>query len=207
MAEVRLATDGDLSKVEALIEMLAGEVPDLEVQTLELGDGSTLVVVAEEAEGIVGCLAGRRVPPVGNPTSVVIDSVFVLPGHRSRSLGHKMVWRFIDWAIELNCPEAHVEAPISAPRAQEFLQNCGFNVRSVGRVQIVEAGLERNNVNDEEPWFSVRCHFALNDAEGFDYEERVTLWRADSAALAIERAEDEARLRKGWWSSIPQRMY
>lgn len=41
-------------------------------------------------------------------------------------------------------------------------------------------------------WFAVRCVFrtALNDGL---FEERVTLWRADSVDAAVERAEEEAR--------------
>jgi hypothetical protein len=39
-------------------------------------------------------------------------------------------------------------------------------------------------------WFSVRCVF--RDAERSLYEERITLWRADSFADAVASAEAEA---------------
>ncbi|GAA3087759.1 DNA-binding MarR family transcriptional regulator [Kribbella aluminosa] len=44
-------------------------------------------------------------------------------------------------------------------------------------------------------WFAVRCVFRLGRPAGVDgkgYEERITLWRADSFDHAIERAEAEA---------------
>jgi hypothetical protein len=52
-------------------------------------------------------------------------------------------------------------------------------------------------VSDEAAaaWFAVRCVFQSGRPAGASdatYEERITLWRADSAAVAIERAEAEA---------------
>jgi hypothetical protein len=47
-----------------------------------------------------------------------------------------------------------------------------------------------------EPWFSVRCvfrHKKRADMTKYNlYEERITLWRADSFDKAIEYAEKEA---------------
>lgn len=46
-----------------------------------------------------------------------------------------------------------------------------------------------------EPWYSVRCVIrsaAIADVDGWTYEERVTVWRANSFEDAIERAELEA---------------
>jgi hypothetical protein len=41
-------------------------------------------------------------------------------------------------------------------------------------------------------WYAVRCFF-LNERQGSRvYEERITLWRANSADKAIEKAEAEA---------------
>lgn len=56
--------------------------------------------------------------------------------------------------------------------------------------------------NGDSGWYSVRCVFRdetgkpwgppdLSSGESV-YEERITLWRADSADEAIERAEEEA---------------
>jgi len=50
-----------------------------------------------------------------------------------------------------------------------------------------------SGISEEEPWYAVRCHFAMPENSAFTYEERVTLWRAASAERAIERAEEEAR--------------
>jgi hypothetical protein len=41
-------------------------------------------------------------------------------------------------------------------------------------------------------WYSVRCLFQSPQEDGFSYEERVTLWRADSFDQAIALAEAEA---------------
>ena len=42
-------------------------------------------------------------------------------------------------------------------------------------------------------WFAVRCVFQWETWEGAPFEERITLWRADSLDAAIETAEREAR--------------
>lgn len=42
-------------------------------------------------------------------------------------------------------------------------------------------------------WYGVRCVFRWTGHEGRPYEERITLWRAASAAQAIELAGREAR--------------
>jgi hypothetical protein len=42
-------------------------------------------------------------------------------------------------------------------------------------------------------WFAVRCVFQTPQVEGFSYEERVTLWRADDFDRAIALAEAEAQ--------------
>ncbi len=48
----------------------------------------------------------------------------------------------------------------------------------------------------DEPWYSVRCMFKHRRKKDmnkhFLYEERITLWKADSADDAIMRAEKEA---------------
>ena len=57
--------------------------------------------------------------------------------------------------------------------------------------------------NGGSGWFSVRCVFQAQTSTAWGppdlaagesaYEERITLWRAESADVAIERAEEEAR--------------
>lgn len=46
---------------------------------------------------------------------------------------------------------------------------------------------------DERCWYTVRCVFRWASREGRPFEERITLWRADSLDDAIELAEREAR--------------
>ena len=48
------------------------------------------------------------------------------------------------------------------------------------------------NDPSEPEWYSVRCVFQSQSEQGFAYEERVTLWRADSIDEAIALAETEA---------------
>ncbi|MFD0075392.1 hypothetical protein ACFVIY_23475 [Streptomyces sp. NPDC127166] len=45
----------------------------------------------------------------------------------------------------------------------------------------------------EKSWYAVRCVFQWVAWEGAPYEERLTLWWADSMEQAIARAEGEAR--------------
>ena len=53
------------------------------------------------------------------------------------------------------------------------------------------------NKTMKEPWFSVRCVFKHPQRAGMSkrhlYEERITVWRADSFEQAIERAERDAQ--------------
>jgi hypothetical protein len=44
----------------------------------------------------------------------------------------------------------------------------------------------------EPRWYSVRCVFQIPAADGFAYEERVTLWQAEDIDQAIALAEAEA---------------
>jgi hypothetical protein len=46
--------------------------------------------------------------------------------------------------------------------------------------------------DDEPEWFGVRCVFVWSGWEGRPFEERITLWRAQSLDQAIELAEREA---------------
>ena len=58
--------------------------------------------------------------------------------------------------------------------------------------------------NGGSGWYSVRCVFRAQTSKPWGppdlaagesaYEERITLWRAESADVAIERAEEEAHL-------------
>src|SRR5262245_1341209 len=41
-------------------------------------------------------------------------------------------------------------------------------------------------------WYSVRCVFRWTGWEGEPFEERITLWQAESLSDALERAEAEA---------------
>ena len=49
---------------------------------------------------------------------------------------------------------------------------------------------------NEEPWYGAKCIFRHNDrqtADGFMYEERIILLKAERADAAIARAEKEAQ--------------
>ena len=45
---------------------------------------------------------------------------------------------------------------------------------------------------DAKGWYSVRCVFQWNSWEGAPFEERITLWQAESLQDAIALAEAEA---------------
>jgi hypothetical protein len=46
---------------------------------------------------------------------------------------------------------------------------------------------------EADEWYGVRCVFQWTQRETRPYEERITLWRAESLDAAIELAEDDAR--------------
>jgi hypothetical protein len=46
--------------------------------------------------------------------------------------------------------------------------------------------------SDDSQWYSVRCVFRSDSDDGTLYEERITLWNADSLDDAISLAEAEA---------------
>jgi hypothetical protein len=48
-------------------------------------------------------------------------------------------------------------------------------------------------VTGDQGWYTVRCVFRRTSWEGRPFEERITLWRAESLDDAIELAEREAR--------------
>lgn len=47
-------------------------------------------------------------------------------------------------------------------------------------------------MSQDEPWYGVRCVFAVDGNDGPYYEERVTIWRAESFDEAVELAEADA---------------
>ncbi|MGH9093133.1 MAG: hypothetical protein ACRDZR_17410 [Acidimicrobiales bacterium] len=53
-----------------------------------------------------------------------------------------------------------------------------------------DAEIEVDGPEGEPGWFGVRCIFRWSGAP--TYEERITLWQADSLDHAIARAEDDA---------------
>ncbi len=61
--------------------------------------------------------------------------------------------------------------------------------------------------DDEPSWFSVRCHFLFQDPTSAKdmnlYEERITLWRSDSAEEAIALAEDDANRYASGFEDFP----
>ena len=67
-----------------------------------------------------------------------------------------------------------------------------IDVTSVPSLGAAQTLLQQDH---DEPWYSVRCHFLHRAGEWSEqqmYEERITLWKADSFEHAIQRAEVEA---------------
>lgn len=62
---------------------------------------------------------------------------------------------------------------------------------TAGRVGGDEVEEQTSAPNTESGWFGVRCVFRRSDPP--TYEERITLWEAQSLDEAIALAEDEAR--------------
>lgn len=193
MIEVRNAQERDAKSIQSLIAALNAEVPQVVLEAPDLTDDTTLVLVATNTNKTIGFLTGWIDKTPEQNRRAIVHGVFVDPTQRRNGVGNKLVSQFSDWVLASGGDEASVEVPITAPAAQNFFQDNRFNVRSVKRVEIIQAGRDRYNINDEEHWYGVRCHFLFDADSPYSYEERITLWRADNAEQAFESAEREAK--------------
>ena len=102
-----------------------------------LASRASLVLVARAEDAVVGHLVGYISDPTSTRQPVlyaVLRSVYVDAEHRGRGVGQLLTQRFVSWAREQGCVEAHVDSYVANEAAQRFYQRGGFASRSLSRV-------------------------------------------------------------------------
>ncbi len=101
-----------------------------------IADAACLVLVARDDNEVVGCLVGYlSSSPTRQPvTYAVLRSLYIERDRRRHGIGHGLVDRFVSWARQNGCVEAHVESYTANGPAQEFYERLGFAPQSLSRV-------------------------------------------------------------------------
>jgi ribosomal protein S18 acetylase RimI-like enzyme len=102
-----------------------------------LADAASLVLVARDGDEAVGLLVGyiSQPSPTRRPvTFAVLRTLYVASGQRRQRVGHLLTGRFVTWAREQGCVEAHVDSYTANEPAQQFYEQHGFLSHSVSRV-------------------------------------------------------------------------
>lgn len=97
----------------------------------------SLVLVARDADEVIGHLVGYLSAPTATRQSVtyaVLRSMYVEADQRRRGVARLMTERFVSWAREQGCAEAHVDSYVANETAQRFYERSDFAGRSVSRV-------------------------------------------------------------------------
>jgi len=102
-----------------------------------MADPNSFVLVGRDGHDAVGFLVGYLTPssPSRQPvTYAVLRSLYVHPQHRGTGTAGMLTDRFLAWAREHRCVEAHVDAYTANERAQRFYERHGFTSQSISRV-------------------------------------------------------------------------
>lgn len=101
-----------------------------------LADAACSVLVARDDGEVVGYLAGYvSSSPTRQPvTHAVLRSLYVEGDRRRQGIGHLLTERFVAWARQNGCVEAHVESYTANGPAQQFYERHGFAPQSLSRV-------------------------------------------------------------------------
>lgn len=95
-----------------------------------------IVLVARQAGELVGLLAGHATNASSTRRPVkyaILRTMYVAPSARRRGAATMLTRRFLDWAREQGCSEAHVDHYAANGAAGELYESCGFEPRSVSR--------------------------------------------------------------------------
>ncbi|MEQ1704253.1 MAG: GNAT family N-acetyltransferase [Ilumatobacteraceae bacterium] len=103
-----------------------------------LADDRCLVLVADTAtQQLAGHLVGYLATssPTRLPASyAILRSLYVDPRLQRASIGSMLVTRFLEWATDHGCAEAHVDTYAANINAQAFYEHLRFHARTVSRV-------------------------------------------------------------------------
>lgn len=104
-----------------------------------VGGGRGVGLLAVSGGGALGYLAGyaeegSRLRPV---RVAVLESMYVVEGHRGRGIGTELVRVFVEWAADEGAERVSVTAYAANGRAKRFYERLGFRPRSL----TLEAGV------------------------------------------------------------------
>ncbi len=95
-----------------------------------------IVLAARRSGEVVGLLAGyaHKASPTRQPVEyAVLRSLYVVESARREGVATALTERFLDWARERSCVEAHVDHYAANLKAAALYERCGFEARSVSR--------------------------------------------------------------------------
>ncbi len=103
-----------------------------------LADPACIVLVAYDEERLIGSLVGYWSPSSSTRLPMryaILRSMYVRAEHRRSGAGSALTERFLAWATDNGCVEAHVDSYVANVPAQRFYQHHGFSRRSLSRVR------------------------------------------------------------------------
>ena len=103
-----------------------------------MASASSIVLIAESDEEAIGFLVGYVSEPTPTRAPVnfaILRSLFVAEAQRGQGAGGALCTRFVDWARDVGCVEAHVDAYAANEGAQRFYERHGFAARSISRAR------------------------------------------------------------------------
>lgn len=152
MTSIRPATESDLDGLvdltAALFEEDAGvHDPNADVtwphregradlESLMASDDA-LVLAASSDGRVVGMLVGYTTSssPTRQPvTYAILRSMYVVSAARRTGVATDLIDRFVEWARERGCAEAHVDHYAANEGASKLYEQAGFEERSITRV-------------------------------------------------------------------------
>ena len=95
-----------------------------------------IVLAARWSGDVVGLLAGyaQKASPTRQPVEyAVLRSMYVAESARRQGVATMLSERFLAWARERGCAEAHVDHYAANLEAGALYERCGFEARSVSR--------------------------------------------------------------------------
>lgn len=151
MIEVSEATSSEIGRLVELESGLfaedAGRHDPLSDTTWPLREGrkdfeelmaspACIVLAARWAGEVIGFLAGyaQKASPTRQPVEyAVLRSMYVLESARRQGAATMLTKRFLGWARDRGCAEAHVDHYAANLQAAALYEQCGFEARSISR--------------------------------------------------------------------------
>lgn len=123
LGEIVARTDNDVRQLYGLAKLTFGDVPGWSDERVLETLRRDLVFIAREHAQPAGYVALRRDPPTA---TIVIDQVFVAPGHERHGIGHLLLAYAEGYAIAQRAQALRIVAEESNWRARSFYRRLGF---------------------------------------------------------------------------------